>query len=185
MALQYGLLGLLTYQESTGYDLTKLFEDSLNNFWHAQSSQIYRELDRMEQKGWVASKNIVQEKRPNKRVYSITDDGRNALHEWMNQGSFKFEKSHEPLLMRVFFGADAPEVTLALLKACRDMCQAGLAEQLKNAQTAIEHYSAVTPNGERNRLYWQMTLDYGIAHTKTILQWAQQCIDKLEGVEQS
>ena len=72
MSLPFGLLGLLTYQDSTGYDLTKLFEESLNNFWHAQSSQIYRELERMERKGWVTSRNIIQDKRPNKRVYSIT-----------------------------------------------------------------------------------------------------------------
>ena len=64
MSLPYGLLGLLMYQDSTGYELAKAFEESLNNFWHAQSSQIYRELDRMEKKELVVSRQIIQENDP-------------------------------------------------------------------------------------------------------------------------
>ena len=181
--MPYGLLGLLTYQDSTGYDLTKIFEDSLNNFWHAQSSQIYRELDRMEQKGWVASRNVVQDKRPNKRVYSITEDGRAALQEWLNNGTLEFENPHEPLLVRVFFGGYAPEVTLALLKACRSMCLAGLEVQSNKVRPNIDHYATAISDGEDKRLYWEMTLDYGIAITKATAEWAQQCIEKIEKVK--
>ncbi|MCL1983107.1 MAG: PadR family transcriptional regulator [Clostridiales bacterium] len=180
MSLPYGLLGLLSYQASTGYDLAKIFEDSLNNFWHAQSAQIYRELDRMEQKGWVASRNIVQSKRPNKRLYSITDDGRGALHQWLSESAPGFERPHEPLLMRVFFGGDVPEVTLALLKACRSMCLDAAAEYPKRIQANIDHYAAVIPGGEKNSLYWQMTLEFGIMHTQATAKWAQACIEKLE-----
>jgi len=45
MALKHGLLGLLNYKSETGYDLDKLFKQSLNFFWKAQTSQIYRELN--------------------------------------------------------------------------------------------------------------------------------------------
>ena len=179
MSLPFGLLGLLKYQNSTGYELTKMFEDSLNNFWHAQSSQIYRELNRMEGKGWVTSQSVVQDKRPNKRVYSITEEGRGALKEWLNEAPPAFENPHEPFLMRVFFGADAPDATLTLLKACRDMCLAGL-EKHTEIQKIIDHYASKTPDGERARLYWQMTLDLGISQTKAVAQWAQECIEKLE-----
>jgi len=122
MSLQHGLLGLLKYESRTGYELTKIFEASLNHFWHAQSSQIYRELNRMEDKGWVASKSIIQDKRSNKRVYSITEDGRTVLIEWLRGNALLFENPHDPMLIRVFFGASAPDVTLDLLKKCRDIC---------------------------------------------------------------
>lgn len=181
MSLPYGLLGLLTYQDSTGYDLTKTFEASLNNFWHAQSAQIYRELDRMEQKGWVISRSVIQENRPNKRVYTVTDDGRAALQEWLGISTPEFERPHNAMLMRVFFGTEDPETTLALLKTCRDMCIAGLEELQKRIPQIINSYSAMIPNGEKRRLYWEMTLQCGIAQTKAMAEWAQECIEKIEG----
>lgn len=181
MSLPYGLLGLLTYQDSTGYDLTKIFEDSLNNFWHAQSSQIYRELSRMEQKGWVVSRSIVQDKRPNKRLYTITAEGRKALQEWLNDTAFAFDNPHEPLLVRVFFGANAPEATLGLLRACRDMCLAALNTSPENVNENISRYAAAVSDGTHKRPYWEMTLDYGMAQARMTAEWAQRCIDQLEG----
>ncbi|MCL1854861.1 MAG: PadR family transcriptional regulator [Clostridia bacterium] len=170
----------MNYQDSTGYALSKMFEDSLNNFWHAQSAQIYRELDRMEQKGWVISRNIVQSKRPNKRLYSITEEGRGALRQWLCESMPAFEHPHEPLLMRVFFGASAPKATLALLNACRDMCLGALETYIQRIQTNIDRYAAGIPDGEESRLYWQMTLDFGVMQMQAVAQWAQMCIDKLE-----
>ncbi len=180
MSLPYGLLGLLTYQESTGYEITKIFEDSLNNFWHAQSSQIYRELDRLEQKGWVKSRSVAQDKRPNKRVYTITESGRAAFDEWLGEGTPQFEHSHEPFLVRLFFGSDAPEVTLALLKACHEMCLSALESFPPKLRENIDRYAAEVPDGNRRRMYWEMTLDYGIAQTRATMEWAQKCIEKLE-----
>ena len=183
MSLPYGLLGLLSYQESTGYELTKMFEDSLNNFWHAQSSQIYRELDRMESKGWVYSKNVVQDKRPNKRVYAITDDGREILKEWLSDADIGFERPHEPFLMKLFFGAEAPEMTIEWLKKCRDMCQEALIRFPLIIPKIIAGYAKDIEDGENKSKYWQMTLEFGIAQTEMTAKWAQSCIDRLEGKE--
>ena len=181
MSLPYGLLGLLNYQESTGYELTKMFEDSLNNFWYAQSSQIYRELDRMETMGWVYSKNVVQDKRPNKRVYAITDDGRHVLDEWLTSTDIDFERPHEPFLMKLFFGAKFPEITIEWLEKCRDMCQEALAYFPKEVPEVIAEYAKMIPNGEFESQFWRMTLEYGIAQTKMTAEWAQTCLDRLEG----
>ncbi len=180
MSLQYGLLGLLTYFDSTGYDLSKAFEHSLNHFWHAQSSQIYRELDRMEQGGWVSSRSIVQNKRPNKRLYSITKEGRDALTRWLAEGRLEFETNHEPLLVRVFFGAEDPEVTLCLLKACREMCLQSIKAHSEPIERNIAAYENAIPQGRDKSPYWRMTLDYGMAHTRATAEWAERCIHLLE-----
>lgn len=52
--LKHGILGLINYHEMTGYEIMQAFRDSLNYFWKAQTSQIYRELQNLEQKNWVA-----------------------------------------------------------------------------------------------------------------------------------
>jgi len=183
MSLPYGLLGLLTYQDSTGYDLTKRFEDSLNNFWHAQSSQIYRELSRMEEKGWVVSRKIVQDGRPNKRLYSITDTGRRELEKWLAEANPEVENPHLGILMRVFFGADAPEATLALLKECREQCRKALDANCSGVRKNIDAYAALFKNGQEKSKYWLMTLDFGIAKTKAMMEWAERCIAQLEESE--
>jgi len=180
MSLPHGLLGLLGYESRTGYELTKIFENSLNYFWHAQFSQIYRELNRMEEKGWVTSQSVVQDKRPNKRVYSITEDGRKVFVEWLHENAPLFENPHEPLLMRVFFGAHAPKVTLELLKSCRDMCLDSLDGQFADNQADIDNHVCGSNDSEKDSIYWQMTRDFGFAYTKAVATWAQECIDKLE-----
>ncbi len=182
MSLPYGLLGLLSYIDATGYDLTKIFEDSLNNFWHAQSSQIYRELDRMEQKGWVKSRSVVQDKRPNKRVYEITEEGHSEYSCWLSDAIPPFDYPHEPLLMRVFFGADDKEATLAMLKSVRDRCLAAIETHPARIMGNIGRYADMVSDGEQKRLYWEMTLSYGVVQAKTTAQWAQDCIDKIEAV---
>lgn len=42
--LRYAILGLLNRKAMTGYDLSKEFQTSLAEFWHAKHSQIYPEL---------------------------------------------------------------------------------------------------------------------------------------------
>lgn len=180
MSLPFGLLGLLKYRESTGYDLARMFEESLNSFWHAQSSQIYRELTRMEEKGWVVSRNVIQSDRPNKKIYSITQDGINALYKWINESADLFENPHDPLLMRIFFGANSQAATLERLKSYRDMCIDGLTKQTEKFQANIEHYKQMLPDGNDDSIFWQMTVDSGVAHAKASIQWANACIEKLE-----
>jgi len=180
MSLPYGLLGLLSYAESTGYDLTRKFEDSLNNFWHAQSSQIYRELKRLEADGAVSSRVVVQHGRPNQRVYTITDSGRERLAAWLAEGRPNFGNTHYEILLRVFFGAENPRATLAMLKQCRDECDKELAAECGDTRDNIEMYASRIPDGAARSKYWAMTLDLGIAHTRAIRDWAESAIAAIE-----
>ncbi len=85
MALAYAILSLLDRADASGYQLMKLFDSSVANFWHATHPQIYRELARLEQKGLVTHKRVVQQARPNKKVFSITPTGRSELHRWAEE----------------------------------------------------------------------------------------------------
>lgn len=64
MSLPHAILGLLTYQPMTGYDLKQVFDTSINHFWSAHQSQIYRELAALESKGQVTSQIEPQEGTP-------------------------------------------------------------------------------------------------------------------------
>ncbi|MBW8481413.1 PadR family transcriptional regulator [Actinomadura parmotrematis] len=79
MALRNAVMAALLDGEASGYDLAKGFDASVANFWMATPQQLYRELERMEADGLVSARVVEQERRPNKRLFSLTDAGRAAL----------------------------------------------------------------------------------------------------------
>ena len=79
-SLELALLGLIAEErQRSGYDLVQTFRISMVHYWHAHPGQIYPTLERMERDGWIAGREVIQRGRPNKRVYSITAEGRRVL----------------------------------------------------------------------------------------------------------
>ncbi|MEU8678835.1 PadR family transcriptional regulator [Streptomyces sp. NPDC048560] len=75
MALRHAVLAALLDGEYSGYQLAKAFDIGVANFWHALPQQVYAELSKLEQDGLVAGREVVQETRPNKRVFRVTGAG--------------------------------------------------------------------------------------------------------------
>ncbi|MEV0699609.1 PadR family transcriptional regulator [Saccharopolyspora sp. NPDC050389] len=82
MALRNAVMAALLEGEASGYDLAKVFDASVANFWMTTPQQLYRELDRMEAEGLLQARVVQQQRRPNKRMFSLTDAGFRALHEF-------------------------------------------------------------------------------------------------------
>jgi len=55
VSLRYGILGLLSKWEASGYDIKKEFDDVMSIFWHTHLSQIYPELNKLENEKLVVS----------------------------------------------------------------------------------------------------------------------------------
>ncbi|CRK49880.1 PadR family transcriptional regulator [Rhodococcus sp. RD6.2] len=85
MALQDAILAALTTGEYSGYDLAKSFDVTVANFWTATPQQLYRELDKMQEAGLIVARTVEQEKRPNKRMYTLTEAGRTALRDFASR----------------------------------------------------------------------------------------------------
>jgi DNA-binding PadR family transcriptional regulator len=83
--LGYAVLGLLSREELSGYDLKRWMERPLGYFWSAKHSQIYPELARLEEDGFVTHRVVEQSGKPDKKVYRITAEGLEALKEWVIQ----------------------------------------------------------------------------------------------------
>ncbi|KPC61180.1 PadR family transcriptional regulator [Streptomyces chattanoogensis] len=75
MALKHAVLAALLDGEYSGYQLAKAFDVGVANFWHALPQQLYAELTRLEADGLVAGRQVVQETRPNKRLFQVTEAG--------------------------------------------------------------------------------------------------------------
>ena len=87
MALEHAILVSLAEKSASGYDLARRFDASIGHFWKASHQQIYKVLGRMEGDRWVASELVAQSGRPDKKVYVITDDGRDELATWTSKAT--------------------------------------------------------------------------------------------------
>jgi DNA-binding PadR family transcriptional regulator len=87
MALEHAILVSLAERSATGYDLARRFDASIGHFWKASHQQIYKVLGRMEAEGSVASDVVVQDGRPDKKVYAITASGRAELALWTSKAT--------------------------------------------------------------------------------------------------
>lgn len=75
-------LGALSKEDASGYELQKSFKEGpFSHFLEASYSSIYPALTRLTEDGFVTCSEQVQEGRPDKKVYSITDAGRDTLKE--------------------------------------------------------------------------------------------------------
>lgn len=179
MSLEYGILGLLNYGRMSGYDIAKAFSSSLKFFWHAQNSHIYLELKKLEKKGYITGELIVQDDRPNKKLFNITDDGRKAFAEWLAEGSgtepIQFKSA---FIMKVFFAGNlSPEQSIGMLKEFRQNCLDFL-EGMSEIPEAIDRYGA--NKDVSHPLYWQMTAEFGYGFIRYCIDWAEHCIKKIE-----
>ena len=182
MSLRHGLLGLLNYQPMTGYDLNKEFNGSLGHFWQAKASQIYRELDSMEQNGLLVSERVIQDEKPNKRVYSITKQGKEEFVNWLS----KLDPLKEPpkiksaFLMRVFFGGELDnEQTLELFRTFREVALENV-KQMQEAMSGIDVITSKHKELMENSKYWKLTALCGEIMGNANVEWAEKAIKILE-----
>lgn len=184
MSLQNALLGLLNHGDMTGYDMKRMFDDSISHFWYASISQIYRELNDLERKGYLSSVTLPQADRPDKRVYSITPDGRSAFTEWITHfpETFSREKRDE-FSLRLFFGANLADAELAgqferlAAQKRREM------EEIERLSQMIDVYMQKLPQAHEGQ-YWRMILRRAVMNLETTIAWAMECIDILKGSNQ-
>jgi DNA-binding PadR family transcriptional regulator len=118
MALEHALLVSLSERPAAGLELAGRFSRSIGYFWAATHQQIYRTLIRMETDGWVSAQVVVQQGRPDKKVYAVSPAGRAVLSDWLATPSPQSNpRSDLSVKMRgASFAAD-PEGVLDVVRA--------------------------------------------------------------------
>lgn len=82
MSLAHAILTALTERPTTGAGLARRFDRSFGHFWQATHQQIYRELGRLEETGWIASQ-AVEQGPGRQRTWRVLPAGRRELRRWI------------------------------------------------------------------------------------------------------
>lgn len=176
MSLPHVILTVLSTRSATGYDITKEFSGNIGYFWKASHQQVYRELNKMAEVGQVTCVIEPQDGKPDKKIYSITDDGREALEEWFHHCTV------HPTVRDEFS---------AKLMACSVQSPSAFLEQLQElileSYRVINYYQEVEKNFYSNssllskveRLE-RLTLRKNLLSRQAWLAWAEETIRELD-----
>ncbi|VDG20887.1 PadR family transcriptional regulator [Lactobacillus paraplantarum] [Lactiplantibacillus mudanjiangensis] len=101
--LQFIILGLLNQQPLTGYDLTKAFDTEIGEFWQAQHSQIYPQLKRLEEQGYITHEITISGEKLEKKLYHITAIGQTLLGSWISDGTPDLTATKDEFILKLYF----------------------------------------------------------------------------------
>ncbi len=151
------VLGLLSFgQELSGYDLKKWADHSLRFFfWSPAISQIYSELRRLESLGYVTSRVVAKDDTRSRRLYRITEEGREWLAHWLVSDPADVPVLKHPTVLRVWLGH--------------------LMEPAALREAVIEHRNRVeTQLGEvREDRRWAAANE-SMAYAELVIRWAER-----------
>ncbi len=174
MSLAHAILAILEIEDGTGYELSKRFKKSVGCFWSASHQQIYKELSKLSEQGWVSFAETLQSGKPAKR-YALTERGRQALTHWLQKPS-KAGTYKDPFLVKVY--ASGQRDPAALLKELSE--QEAQHQHTLNGYLSI-HQSLQTLQPETYAHYRlpHATLKFGIRLEQAWLEWAAALREEL------
>jgi|SRR5919198_4015660 DNA-binding PadR family transcriptional regulator len=162
----HAVLGLLSRQPTSGYELGSMAERTIAHFWPITRAHIYAELARLEAAGLVTATEVSQRRRPDKRVYAITAAGEATLDAWLAGADLGHERRRHPLLLKVFFGERIPPARLAGL----------LAEERARLEADRDRYlaAAAALEGDPGSVWRHATAMYGVHCAQGHLAWLDE-----------
>ncbi|WP_426571747.1 helix-turn-helix transcriptional regulator [Aquihabitans sp. McL0605] len=167
MAVREGLLALLVEQPRHGYDLRSRFEAKTADLWRINSGQVYTTLDRLERDGLVDATDDPDDDSGRRRLYRVTDAGRQELRQWLDAASWSAEPHRDELLMKVLLVADRPAEALAIVTDHRRALLAQL-QSVRRQQRRL-------PDDLRS----QLAADAVVARLESDLHWLDRCEQRL------
>lgn len=181
MALEHAILVSLAEKSASGYDLARRFDASIGHFWKASHQQIYKVLGRMEGDGWVASELVAQGGRPDKKVYVITDAGRDELAVWTSKATpVEHLRSEFAVKLRALPFGDAD----AIVDDVRVRRRAHEAQLAYYEESAARFYPR--PDDLRTEeLGGWLVLRGGILAEQTGIAWCDEILQRLTSADET
>src|SRR5258708_27959398 len=174
MALGDAILACLTERPMTGYELAKTFDSAIGFIWKTDHQQIDRELSRLRDRCYMQGREVVQSGKPNKLVYTLTDDGRAAFRHWEARPSTP-PSIKDDLLVRLN-ALDSVDI---------EPLRADLMARQEYHRDRYENYERILkkrfPQGtaqpaDMGRL---LCLRIGLRHERMVAEWCEEAITAL------
>ena len=181
--LDYVILAGLIRKPRSGYDLTKWMERETSHFFAIGHSSIYPALARMEREALVRYEVVPSDQGPERKVYSITEAGREALLSWAGEPAAERQVRDEQLVKALCYGFLPKERALAQLQeeksnhekklAMYEKFERGLGAELREGRISGEAYLGTL-----------LTLRRGIGVERSYVEWCEEAAKMISSTEQ-
>jgi DNA-binding PadR family transcriptional regulator len=159
------LLALLAKEPAHGYELKLALEQTFGEAYPSPNiGQIYVTLKRLEQDGLVQSQDVAQATRPNKKVYELTEAGREALRAWVEEPS-EGQRIRDEFFIKLIL---AP--------------MAGLAGQMELINAQRRHYLGIMRSLtglSASDTSARLLIEGAVLHLQADLDWLERCQEEL------
>jgi PadR family transcriptional regulator, regulatory protein AphA len=172
---RYAVLGLLSLKAMSGYEIKKMIEQSTHYFWHEHFPQIYPMLKQLEAEGLTTGHVEHREGRPERHIYTLTEQGWEALRQWLALPPVLQVERNE-LLLKLFFGKQTTDdVSVTHMQQFREelLLQIAILEQQEIS------LKETFPNS-RHLSVWLITINYGLHVKRALITWCDETLAQLQ-----
>jgi PadR family transcriptional regulator AphA len=172
------LLGVLSVEPMSGYEMRQFMERSTANFWSESFGQIYPALRRMLAEGLVEVEKHDADGHPAKKVYRITEAGTERLRDWLGL-PLKPHRVRNELLLKLFFGERGSPSLLA-----EQVCvwRRRYEDDLQRYEAIVQKMETLYAK-EPGMPFWRMTVRYGMAEARMVIAWCEETEAQLKSSE--
>lgn len=168
------ILGLLSEEALTGYDIKKRIDIRFRFFWNESFGQIYPQLKKMEQNGLITASQKQDGGRAAKK-YAITALGRTTLQRWLLEPPEKESVRIELLLKLYFADQGNPDILANHIRAF----QAAHQQDLMILNLFKQELQSI-PDPHHHHENIMSVIEFGIVTNQGYLTWCQDTLKKLE-----
>jgi len=171
----YTILGLLSFGEKmSGYDIRQWAQNMRFFYWSPAQSQVYSELRRLESYDLVTMREVSQVRKPDKRLYQITDKGIEEFKRWLASDELDtITVIKHSVVLKIFFGhMSSPELLIKLLEKFIVETEEQLG-QLGVVQEYMESDDAMA--------YPALAVEWSHHYYRAELEMAQKLLGRLQG----
>lgn len=162
------VLSLLAVQPWSAYELAQQMGRSLRSYWPKAESHVYAECKRLADRGLATVRREQHGRRP-RAVYTITDDGRAALRDWLDRPAAGPRLEWEAMIQVSFADHGTREQLLATLAAIRRDAE----DRLDTARAQVEGYVRTGGPFPQRLPVIAVTGKFFLEHAELLARWAR------------
>lgn len=171
LSTEFALLGFLRQRPMYGYEIHQQLSGStgLGLVWRLKQSQLYALLTKLEREGFVTTTIEYQDARPPRKMFELTEGGRQAFQDWVQQPVPQGRKLRLDFMAKLYFAQlEGPEVATRLIEQQRTACHNWLRQQEEETE-ALRH----------SRPYDWLVHKFRLGQIEAMLAWLDICQESL------
>jgi DNA-binding PadR family transcriptional regulator len=171
LSTEFALLGFLRRRPMYGYEIHQQLSSStgLGLVWRLKQSQLYALLSKLEQQGYVTTTLEPQDARPPRKIFELTETGRQAFLNWVEQPVEQGRGLRLDFLAKLYFAwPEGPEVAQRLIKRQQAACRGWLEQQEREAEGL-----------QNTQPYDWLVHKFRLGQIEAMLSWLDTCQETL------